>query len=396
MQAPRRWLVIALFIAVAAGLLAAASLLDDHSIRYRREARAAAHRCAAGEPPGAVPQPAAHPNGVGPAVREVTVCGLGTVRYEDDGKSTPAAAIDRATASARNRWQQSLIDSKDTHIHAAGLLLQSHERKTPPGGSPKPTTQANAAREQLLEAAASGDDVQINAMAVRACDDARLNRAPDPLCIRVPLAKWVTLDPDNAAPWLELAAAYAWSDPKAASAAVDHAAQAHQLDFYNDSLLTAALSGMPPETTELEQAVFLAGLIGHNSADSSDRGSLSFATNYCRYALSAASLLKPCEALAELFAQHAHNMLELAVAAHLGAEVGWPGPRINAIHQENAAIIRFQLGGLLPSWSCAAVRALNTFARLQGQSGELGAVREETSHSAQSSSAAGESTPEPH
>jgi hypothetical protein len=304
------------------------------------------------------------------------VCGVGIVQLDGNDPAAPFYHVNRMTADAQNRWRRALIDSDDFHARAAGLLLVSTEWEPDPiTGMPARSHDAVLARDELVQLAVGVDDLPVYAMAVRACDQTADTGPRDAACARISLAKWATMDPDNAAPWLQLAAsAHARSDPSAVSEAVGQAVHANTVDFYNDALLAYASAGMPRQTNDLERAAFFYGHIGHVGGDGLAR---SFVTNqYCTAeAIRQSSIRRQCDFLAELFADHGRNTLDLSAAQQLGVRLGWTSERVTAMQQEMLATFRVDPPFGEDPWSCDNVRAINEFASIQGQAGELTAAR---------------------
>ena len=317
--------------------------------------------------------------------RETLVCGVGTVRVDEKNRAAPFDYVDRVTGPAQGRWQRNLVNSDDYRERAAGLRLLSegwdYDSIT---GMPAPTRDAVLARDELVQLATGLDDPSIYAMAVRACNQ-RYDPAPqDTACDRISPTRWAAMDPDNAAPWLEIAAsAHARSDQAALFEAVSHAALAHSIDFGNDALLAYASIGMPPETTRLERAAFFDRLIGQKGGEGPVRA-LSIEPYCTEKAEQQTSVRQQCEALAELMADHGRNTTDLSTAATMGARLGWAAERIARMRQETLAVFRVESHSQKDPWSCDDVRAVNEFADLQARSGELAAARAAISQSGKS------------
>jgi hypothetical protein len=169
-------------------------------------------------------------------------------------------------------------------------------------------------------------------------------------------------------------AAHSRSDQAAELDAVNNAVQAHTVDFYNDSFLGFASSGMPSETTALQQAAFFQSRIGHVGGDGYAH---SFVTGqYCTAAaVRNSSIHQQCEALAELLADHGRNTLDVSAAATIGTRLGWASERVSAMREEVLAMYRAENYSGKDPWSCDNVRALTEFASVQARSGEVAAVR---------------------
>jgi hypothetical protein len=373
-QSTRRWFVIPLAVA----LLMGAAWYRRHSTSPAETPSIPGHpRVAARPVAGGGDRAVPGRNGTNGGGRETVVCGLGTVRLEGNDRAAPFNYVDRVTGAAQSRWRRTLINGDDYHERAAGLLLRSTGWDYDSiSGMPTRTHDAVLARDELVQLAAGLDDLPVYAMAVRACDQSYDPAPRDAACDRISLAKWAAMDPDNAAPWLEIAAAaHARSDQAAEFEAVSQAAHAHRIDFGNDSLLAYANSAMPQETTSLERAAFLHSLIGYVGGDGQAH---SFATSrYCTAeAVQQDSIRQQCEALADLLADQGRNTLDLSAAAAIGAHVGWASERITATQQEMLAMFRVETPSDKDPWSCDNVRAVNEFAELQARSGELAAARD--------------------
>jgi hypothetical protein len=380
MKAPRRWIVVS----IATVLLLGAVWYGLHSASPRETATLPAARVAtpanslAAAPPnsnaGARRVPAGDNKEI--ADRETVVCGVGAVQLDSKDKAAPFNYVDRLTGIAQSQWRRSLINSDDYHERAAGLLLQSTGWDYDPvTGMPTRTHDAGLARDELVQLAVGLNDLPVYAMAIRACDPADDGGVKDAACNQISLAKWANMDPDNAAPWLEMArAAHSRSDHAAELEAVNHAVQAHTIDFYNDSFLGFASSGMPSNTTELQQAAFFQGRIGHVGGDGYAH---SFVTSqYCTVAaVRNASIHEQCEALAQLLTDHGRNTLDVSAAATIGTRLGWAPERISAMREEVLAMFRAENYSGKDPWSCDNVRALTEFASIQARSGEVAAAR---------------------
>jgi hypothetical protein len=391
MQPNRRWIVISLAVA----LLLGATWYAQHSTLPRRVSRSTSsaeapsipgHLRAAARPSAAVRHPGVEGDETTKATgRETLVCGVGTVRVDEKNRAAPFNYVDRVTGPAQGRWQRNLINSDDYRERAAGLLLLSegwdYDSIT---GMPMPTDDAVLARDELVQLATGLDDPSVYAMAVRACDQSHDPAPRDAACDRISPTKWAAMDPDNAAPWLEIAArAHARSDQAAVFEAISHAALAHSIDFGHDALLAYASIGMPPETSRLERAAFFDRLIGQKGGEGPVRA-LSIGQYCTEKAEQQPSVRQQCEALAELMADHGHNTTDLSTAATLGARLGWAPERIAAVQQETLAVFRVESHSQKDPWRCDDVRAVNEFADVQARSGELAAARAAISKSGKS------------
>lgn len=380
MKATRRWIVVS----IATVLLIGAVWYALHSASPREAASTPSGPSAIAPHPFTAARPSSIEskrgalNGDNKEIedRETVVCGVGAVQLDPKDKAAPFNYVDRLTGIAQSHWRRSLLNSDDYHQRAAGLLLQSTGWDYDPiTRMPTRTHDAELARDELVQLAAGLNDLPVYAMAIRACDPTDDGGVRGAACNQISLAKWADMDLDNAAPWLEMAAAaHSRSDQAAELDAVSHAAQAHMIDFYNDSILAYATAGMPSETTALQRAAFFQSRIGHVGGDGYAH---SFVTGkYCTAAtVQNSSIHQQCEALAELLADHGRNTLDVSAAATIGTRLGWAPERVTAMREEVLAMFRAETYSGKDPWSCDNVRALTEFAGVQARSGELAAAR---------------------
>lgn len=380
MKAPRRWIVVCMATVLLLGAvgygLHSASPREAPALPAGRVARTANSLTTAAPSSSAGDRrfPARDHKEI--ADGETVLCGVGAVQLDPKDKAAPFNYVDRLTGTAQSQWRRSLINSDDTHERAAGLLLQSTGWDYDPiSGMPTRTHDAELARDELVQLAVGLNDLPVYAMAIRACDPTNDGGVNGAACNQISLAQWAHMDPDNAAPWLEMArAAHSRSDQAAELDAVNHAVQAHTVDFYNDSVLGFAISGMPSETTALQQAAFFRDQIGHVGGEGYAH---SFVTSqYCTAAaVRSSSIHQQCEALAELLAGHGRNTLDVSAAAAIGTRLGWAPERVSAMREEVLAMFRAENYSGEDPWSCDNVRAVTEFASLQARSGEVAAAR---------------------
>jgi hypothetical protein len=107
-----------------------------------------------------------------------------------------------------------------------------------PGGAPsKPLPPLAAAIDALAQIALASNDAWAAQVAARACE------APSPsaVCSSLPPRRWVTLEPDNAAAWLE----HSTRDGQSVDEALLRAARAPRFDMHRGRLAAWVLQAMP-------------------------------------------------------------------------------------------------------------------------------------------------------
>lgn len=192
--------------------------------------RADASRAAV-EPPAPLPQ---H------AVRDDAVCGLDAAA--GDGSSSRAKHLAWQAGTGLRQAFEALRGRADTPSQAGAWWLRVLLARD--GGTAGCTAGADCgalggalpplsvAIEALAQLAQVSDDAWVQQLAQRACNGAGL-----PTCASLGTRRWSTLEPDNAAAWLELAAV----DAQAVDEALYRAGQASRFDAHRGRLAAQVL-----------------------------------------------------------------------------------------------------------------------------------------------------------
>lgn len=344
------------------------------------------------EPATASPAASSLPRKPGDGV----LCGV------DNATSPSEADVEAQLAQQRQSATQRAIDALATRGDAAsssvaGLLEVARKReqtdRTPiadcrPGADCEARMKANAdsayvqapqASDRLLEAARSSDDPWIVQLGLLACD---LQFGAPKACAGLSPRRLSTLDPDNAAAWLELAA----RDPSAADEALFRASQASRYDT-RASQLAARIddvlpAGTPPLQRQLviEQALALTGTYAVSASGAAAR--------HCsEAAVRDANRAQVCERLARLLTR-ARDSQDALVGHAIGARLGWPDDARQALRDEVRAggeAMRLALGDA--PHGCAAVEQQLAFWRDALRVGDLDATRAAIERSGQSQAA---------
>ncbi|MBQ0957689.1 hypothetical protein KAK06_01840 [Ideonella sp. 4Y11] len=186
------------------------------------------------------------------------------------------------------------------------------------------------ASEKLLSLAQASQDPAVVALALSQCAS-----APQPPACRAELsARWVALEPDNAAGWLAQAqVAQEAGDPAGVVVAFHQATQAAHnrppsawVARHVVALLPAEWQGLPRLSLQLQLLGSVARLQGPNAA----------MFEHCRDAGAAgqANRQQACERLAERLLRDAPDLLSWAVATGLGRQARWPAERLAALKAE--------------------------------------------------------------
>jgi hypothetical protein len=187
-------------------------------------------------------------------------------------------------------------------------------------------------------------------------------------------AQWARLDPDNALPWLELAAESP-HDGEAEADAMHRAASAQRSDAHAGllpSLVERALGGATP----LQRTLALSASWSAQAAWAPARSGQAYA--WCSAeALVDANRRQTCEELAEILTSRSTGLAEMAVGIAIGRNLGWPAERSSLEQQEHDALTgagRFPAVGL--DLSCPGVERVQAWMRRLAAEGEVQAARE--------------------
>jgi len=244
--------------------------------------------------------------------------------------------------------------SGDEAVRAAGLLVAGQT-------------------ESLARLAAGSADPVTYAIGLQACMDKSTTQAP--ACALLGRAQWARLDPDNAWPWLELAAdARERGDAEGETRAMSRAAQASHLDEISGrlpGLIDKGMGELPglPRTLVL-QASWQRQSVWHSlAALQADR--------YCSTGVLMQGGGRPqCDALARTLVTNSTRIEHLAAGAALGARLGWPAPRLEGLRQEADALAEAaQMQTLATDASCESAVRVHGWLLAVGASGEVNAAR---------------------
>ena len=337
-----------------------------------------------------------------PGPGEAEICGLGVVKVDERDpnglKQVPRASRDAAYA----RLQSVMQASPDERVRAAALLLETRwlaaqaaqtlAASTPDCAASDAACRREARRaaraagalaaapatDALAQRAAGSSDPEVYAFAVEACarDETLLHAAP--WCQQISVEQWARLEPDNAVPWLEAAAAARRrGDAAAESEAIYRASLASRSDAHRAASARMAAEMMPSDAPEAGRGAVIVELaaapapIGWRGLDAANR--------HCTAdALRDANRQQSCDALANALAARGSTLREAAVTRRLGERLGWPGERLQGLRDEqralSAATSRYfsEFGRL----SCAGMERRMAWLAMVAAQGEIGAARE--------------------
>jgi hypothetical protein len=302
------------------------------------------------------PKPAAPGDGV-------EICGYGSVDLPPDDpyglERLPPAKREAARAAA----DALMLASDDTEVRAAALMI----------GALSGRVDARARIDRLARLAGASQDPVVYVIALEACRSYAADEGN--ACRLLSRAEWARLDPDNALPWLELAAESP-RDSEAEADAMNRAAQARRSDARAGLLPSLVERALRPAAPALPRTLALSASWSAQAAWAPPRSGQAYA--YCTAeALEDANRRQTCEALAETLSTRSTVLGDLAVGISIGRNLGWPAERLRALQQENDVLSqagRFPAIGL--DLSCAGVERVQAWMRRLAESGEVQAARD--------------------
>jgi hypothetical protein len=260
------------------------------------------------------------------------LCGVKGPALKRAGNETIAQHITRLTQSVISRWQSALATSEDPRSQAIGLALENAH----------PDPRANESQDtpvnnSLVLLAIETNDPAIYALAISRCGDGYAMAAGP--CQALSWEHWANIDPDNAVPWLWIAAKASNSgNQEDAEEALAKASMASRLDEYNSAFTAIALSALPRDISPLDKAVAGVDVIstrplGIPAAD--------LAVTLCsEMAVQEPTRKQQCTSIASDLADGGSTLFDLAVAGSLAKTLGFPADQQTKlqIERRNAAM----------------------------------------------------------
>lgn len=334
--------------------------------------------------PAPAPRAAAAPAYASLAVDEGTeVCGWGRVHLPADDPFPLQRLPTAARRAALDEAQAGMAADADVRVRAAGLLL----------GARSAATGARSRIEQLARLAAASPDATAYAMALQACR-AQADAAAG-ACGLLGTAQAAQLEPDNAQPWLALAAeAAARQDAEAEHDAMRRAAQATQIGTHDAALPLLVAQALPAPGASLQRTLALGVALGLQDIARlmPAPGGTAQARSYCLSAAGAGAggpdtdaRGASCRGLALLLLQRGPSVAELGAGLDIARR--WlPGqPGLGTWQQEHDALIDTApplADGI--DLGCAAQQQQLDWLRRVAALGERAALREQLAASGHS------------
>lgn len=296
------------------------------------------------------------------ATRELEACGGKRLRLAAD-KPPDIGLLDQ-------------VDARELRLRTAAAMRLGSE--TARAAAPFVEAPGAASLEALAGAAATGHDARAYAVAFRACAAGR-PPARGGACALLSADQWSRLDPDNAVPWLFVAAqAQQRGDAAGVSEAMHRVAKARRSDDGAGVLPSLLLQHAPRDDASLLPALRV--LLETNELQSGwALPSHGAAQSFCsETGVRDPARRQTCGDIAEVLVQRSTTLLDQTNGAAIGRRIGWGDDKLQALRTERDAIAE-QAGRALAvegeAFSCAWARRGLAHLRGVAEQGELEAGR---------------------
>ena len=299
------------------------------------------------------------------------ICGFGTVALVADDPyrlgHLPSAVRERTLGEV----EAQMLASPDQEVQAAGLLLGARAR-----------VESRDHIDRLVRLAVASQDPLVYAIALEGCNSWTGREAAS--CALLSASQLVRLDPEDAQPWLDLAAqAQAQHDPDAEFEAMRHAATARRSGSHQGfmaSLVDRAL-GARSRTAQRTFAASESWRIQQSWSPSNTKQ----AQLFCAADKLDLDRRDLCEAIAATLAYRGTSVSDLGIGLTIGRSLGWSTVQLEPLQQEYDALSEVVAAPLMGAdLSCLAIDRMQDWMRKVDARGERGAMREVLSRSGRS------------
>jgi len=311
-------------------------------------------------------------------------------------------AVEAKAASVLDRFTANLAAGSTDRDRAAGMYLQTRGAE---GAAATAWTRAHGncadgdmacwsdlgqattaggaeVKSALARLATTTSDAEAYALAMYSC-----RPAGGANCAMLSYAQWAKLEPDNAVPWLYLAAeAERRHDRSGLDAAMLRASKSRYSDSHMDAISRPFFQSDDYESQPpLVQFQLTAQLIVIQAGFALPP--VQTAALYCKTGANSAPSAQICGDLAALLIEHSQTLIEVFLGGHIAEQVGWVDPRLSGL-RDQADALRWQMSKDAESWKerCGSVEELHARVQL----GELAVLRRELAANRVSTSEAAE------
>jgi hypothetical protein len=254
------------------------------------------------------------------------LCGMKGPDLKRAADETIGQHVMRVTQTAISDWTGSLVASEDPRRQAIGLALENAHP-----GAPGDRGRDTPVNNNLVLLAIQTSDPVIYALALSQCGD--LDQASGP-CQALSWEHWANIDPDNAVPWLGLAAkASSSGDQQGVDHALAMASMASRFDEYASTVSAIALSALPRDMGPLDKAVAVGDVF--SSLSSLGAPPLDITETLCSdTAIQQPVRKQQCTGIANESADKGATLFDVLVASKLAKRLGFSADRQSMLEME--------------------------------------------------------------
>jgi hypothetical protein len=260
------------------------------------------------------------------AVLTDQLCGMKGPELKRAANETIGQHVMRVTQTSISSWTSSLVASEDPRRQAVGLALENAHP-----GAPGDRGRDTPVNNNLVLLAIETNDPVIYALALSQCGD--LDQVSGP-CQALSWEHWANIDPDNAVPWLELAAkASSSGDQHGVDHALAMASTASRFDEYASTVSAIALSALPRDMGPLDKAVAVGDVF--SSLSSLGAPPLAITETLCSdTAIQQPVRKQQCTGIANESADKGATLFDVLVASKLARRLGFSADRQSMLENE--------------------------------------------------------------
>lgn len=255
------------------------------------------------------------------------LCGMRGPELKRAANETIGQHVMRVTQTSISGWTSSLVASEELKRQAVGLALENAHPGAP-GDRGKDTPVNN----KLVLLAIETNDPVIYALALSQCGD--LVQASGP-CQALSWEHWANIDPDNAVPWLGIAAkASSSGDQQRVDHALAMASRASRFDEYASTVSGIALSALPRDMGPLGKAVAVGDVFSSLSSLGAPPTLGIFETLCSETAIQQLVRKQQCTFVVNDLADKGATLFDVLVASKFAKRLGFSADRQSMLEME--------------------------------------------------------------
>jgi len=261
------------------------------------------------------------------AVLTDQLCGMKAPELKRAANETIGQHVMRVTQDSIRGWTRSLVASDDSRRRAVGLALENAHP-----GAPGDRGRDTPVNNSLVLLAIQTNDPVIYALALSQCGDLDQDSGP---CQALSWEHWANIDPDNAVPWLGIAAKASRSgDQEGVDHALAMASMASRFDEYASTVSAIALSALPRDMGPLEKAVAVGDVFSSLSSLGAPSTPGIFEMLCSDTAIQQPGRKQQCTFVANDLADKGATLFDVLVASKLAKRLGFSADQQSMLEME--------------------------------------------------------------